>query len=91
MQGQCRLFKLGPVEEFCGILQRLDRLIHHVIYCISCLTLWQTLLNIQRKRHFKFVISLTAQRAAKACDAGLAGAAFTRQLGDRQVEHRQDR
>ena len=46
-----------------------------------------TLLNIQRQRHFEFVITLAAQRPAKTRHAGLAGVTLARQFRDRQVEH----
>ena len=87
MQRQRRLFKQRAVEESGGILQSLHRLIHDVINLIPRLTRGLALLYIQRKRHFKFVIALAAQRPAKARDAGLAGVALARQFSDRQVEH----
>ena len=87
MQRQRGLFKQRAVKEPGGVLQSLHRLIHDVINLIPRLTRGLALLNIQRKRHFKFVIALAAQRAAKTRHAGLAGVALARQFGDRQVEH----
>ncbi len=87
MQRQRGLFQQRAVEESDGILQSLHRFLHDVINFVPGHACGLALLNIQRKRHLKFVIALAAQRAAKTRDAGLAGMAFAGQLGDRQVEH----